>query len=321
MKYKQRVKSILDDKNYEVLGECLYSKHIDVIKLRCTKDGHTWRSTLNRLFAGHGCAKCFASRSVAAKSVEKMVQTFPEGIYDVSRSDRLTKQGHQAYFEYKCLKCSTDTFVSSGLCRGIFENSGGSLRLGQKSCRCSKNYSWSKEQREYQIKEKLVGSNWCFTGWMEPQYSAKSKVVIKCELHGEWDVSVDNFMNKDSRCPSCSATGFDPTKPSVLYVLDVGGANKFTGFGISNKWEDRLVTHKRNISSSDSEILQHEIIPIPGQSARFIENQIMQKFSAHPQKIPGFKREATLEGYYHKVIKFVKSLLPILPVYEVSHEK
>lgn len=250
-----------------------------------------------------------------------MAKSFPDSVYNVERSLKTTKEGCNSYWNYSCKICSVDEYVENKLCSGVFESFSGNLQQGQKSCRCSTGYRWTDSQRKFQIEKQLIGTLWSFVGWSSQDRKAKSKIRLKCKEHDVWETSLDNFFSKNSRCPSCANSGFDPSKASFLYVLKVEGKNNFTGFGISNQWKKRIVTHKRNIGLSDSSITDKEILEVPGEKARFLENEIMKRFKVCSQDIIGFKKEATFLENYQEVINFIKSLFPDLSVNEIAYKE
>ena len=79
------------------------------------------------------------------------------------------------------------------------------LKRGQKTCRCSKTYKHTKEDRELQINE-LIQIEPNISGFELSRYKTTidSELKVVCDLHGEYTCSVNNFVNHGSRCPSCA---------------------------------------------------------------------------------------------------------------------
>ncbi len=76
----------------------------------------------------------------------------------------------------------------------------GHLRDGKVSCRCSKSYRWTKEQKEYNISKVLEEDNIIFVSWKN-----KDRVNLKCNTCGkEWDTLYYNVVSGGNRCPVCS---------------------------------------------------------------------------------------------------------------------
>lgn len=139
------------------------------------------------------------------------------------------------HFVVSCNICSYDKFVQAGLCSGEFSSFSGSLKgtpssSPSKCCRCSDNFGWTKEQREFQIKERLeeLGGEW--VGWKEniitPTYKEKFRWVCKEGHHVVGDI--DNFLRGKS-CKVCYKNkpnkmfnGYDPDRKEdndLLYII------------------------------------------------------------------------------------------------------
>lgn len=65
------------------------------------------------------------------------------------------------------------------------------------------------QEREYQILEECSRRGFVFKRWVDGYKNAYSKVICSCATHGEWSVSVHNFVNGKRGCPGChnDATG------------------------------------------------------------------------------------------------------------------
>lgn len=57
--------------------------------------------------------------------------------------------------------------------------------------------------REKQITELAASDGYMFVGWVNGYKNQNSKAVITCATHGDWSVSVTNFINSERRCPRC----------------------------------------------------------------------------------------------------------------------
>lgn len=104
---------------------------------------------------------------------------------------------------YKCPNCSQDKYVKLGLCSGIFKCTASRLKLGNKSCRCSSNYRWTQNQREYHIEANLeIGS--IFIGWCDGYVNSKSKFLWTCSKGHECTTDFNSFYSKGVRCKVCA---------------------------------------------------------------------------------------------------------------------
>ena len=133
------------------------------------------------------------------------------------RSSRLCASEKPIYWFYKCPVCSADKYTAEGLCNGVFESSSSSLLAGILSCRCSKRFYWTKEQREYQITTLLKneGRGDTLVGFDNGTWRSRSNVTLNCAEHGNYHCKLATFF-EGGRCQRCSDFTFDITAPSSL---------------------------------------------------------------------------------------------------------
>lgn len=191
---------------------------------------------------------------------------------------------------------------------GLFYSAKSSLVRGQTPCGCSRSPRWSKEQYEHRLRKMAVLGSHTFTGWYGEFTSRVSSVTVNCPYHGNFTLSADTYL-RNGRCPNCAKSGFKQDRPATIYVLKVAGLYDFTGYGISNNIEARLKTHRKNIIRAKSSIAEMEVFHTSGEIALAVEGSIKSRFDRNPQKIEGFKTEATLDYLYDDVVSFVEDRL------------
>lgn len=236
--------------------------------------------------------------------------TFHEG----TKFWRVPSSRKEQTWAMSCPICSSDKYVVAGLCSGVFTSVAGSLQQGLFPCRCSTQFRWTQQQREFQITSALLeeGNTAEFIGWKEPYVGCESRAIIYCKEHGNWDASISSLINTGSRCPRCAKTGFDSTKPAWLYVLKIsGGGNSFTGYGISNFIDKRLAAHRCTLTAGGYSIENCILFDAAGIVVRDTENAIKAKFARFPQSLEGFKTEATYEHLFSDVANFASSQINI----------
>jgi hypothetical protein len=152
-----------------------------------------------------------------------------------------------------------------------------------------------------------------FVGWSSKVVGDnlyERKMMLSCEVHGEFYPTPKNFLNLGSRCPSCNPCGFSPALPSVFYLLSANkGSKGFAGFGITRNFKNRLGQHKCSLKKEGFEVKDYKSWEMSGQKAWEIEKEILRIFPIFPQKISGFKREATYLRHYKEVVKLVDKML------------
>lgn len=193
-----------------------YKGRFTYLDLENQKTGNRWQSTTINGFM-NGCGDPEEGKEKTRQSniiddethTQEFVKTgkFLEGT-KFWRSERKDSRGAQNYWNYHCPKCSGDEFVECGLCSGVFESYVSNLKLGQLSCRCSKGYRFTQEQREYQIKKVFDSEGGEFIGWKDKvgYKNPKSKFKWNCKESHSCETMVTDFLNKNTRCPICDTT-------------------------------------------------------------------------------------------------------------------
>jgi hypothetical protein len=137
--------------------------------------------------------------------------------------------------------------------------------------KCSGNYIHTRAEREAQFNV----DGYSFTGWVNGYRNKASKALVRCPVHGEWPVSVGNFVNKGSRCPSCMKCGYDPSKPATLYAL-TSTCGRMVKIGISNYIGQRL-SHLRARTPFDFTV-HRELPSTDGSIPRTLEKMFHDQF-------------------------------------------
>jgi len=200
------------------------------LNLKCLKHGEFTTNVFSFLTAnkGSGCIGCKDDKtsSRSRRPDEEMIQSFfTSGKFKdgatFSRSDRKTSNNKKTYWNYTCPICSNDEYVHNGLCSGIFEASGYQLQKGYLSCRCSSEYRWTREQREYQIKKKMneLKTTDKFIGWSTEYKNCNSKFIRECTEHGKYNTSLIAFLYDNCcGCPQCA--GYSQKYSYINLILD-----------------------------------------------------------------------------------------------------
>lgn len=123
----------------------------------------------------------------------------------------------------------------------IIEKSKCKSCLNDKKIENSKNISFNK------IKEKCDKMNYSFIGLKDKDknFNVKEKLIIKCNIDNKvWYPSTDNFIRKNSNCPTCSnETGI----PINYMIEDIIKKSKETKRTITNLYSIKYATSKLNV--------------------------------------------------------------------------
>lgn len=83
--------------------------------------------------------------------------------------------------------------------------------------------------RELQIQEIASYNGYQFIQWIDQYTDSASRIIVRCPLHGEWDVTVTNFVNRKTKCKKC-ITGSTSERRSQLQLVAEKRGYKFLDF-------------------------------------------------------------------------------------------
>lgn len=287
------------------------------ITMKCSVDEKVWQTTIDAvLHADNGCPKCNSGGHKLPDHV--MVNRFMNsGAFlqgtTFTRSSVPSKSGVMVMWDYRCPVCSFDEYVLSGKCSGIFSGDSGSFQAGHASCRCTKKYRWSKDQREYKISAIIESErlNYTYDGLLGEWKDANETVAkFTCAEHGAFSKTIGSFINGGVRCPSCARTGYNPSKVGYLYVMRVLSDKKegFVGFGISNVVSKRLKQHRKNLKTDGFRIDEVSVFVGDGHDILRTEKLLKSVLVPFKQTVSGFKTESTRLMNYSIIVEYLDSL-------------
>ncbi len=285
--------------------------------VKCEKQDHIYNTKFLYILSGCGCRDCSALNK--RRSDLDLTQEFKNtGCFVAGTKfwNNKEKDPSGKYYWYvSCPICSDDLYVKNNVCTGVFKSTYSNLTQGMLPCRCSNRYLWSKEQRDFQIKQiTAVETNYQFIGWSEEYKNYQSKIKLNCLLHKEFEVDIGSFVNSHRRCPECASHGFKTRLPASIYALEIEKGNEiYTGFGITNELDIRLAAHKRELFKEGFNILNIFSRSCAGVDARNIEASIKQNFTCINLGVAGFKREATKHDF--------KTICDFLSDHELVHKE
>ncbi len=200
------------------------------LKLRHPEYG-VWESlSLDKMLQGrkHPKDRVKAIKKVIELSEEDFINSFSDQENKIYCKDTTPN-----VWKYKCKICSQDEYVKAGLCTGIFKSTVYNLRRGSSSCRCSKVYKWTEQQRRFQLEKKIQDNNLPFR---VEGFIGKDKVRYECELHGTHTALIQNFL-RGSYCKSCAGI-----EHQYGYICSVKDGENIVAikFGVSNNPENRI---------------------------------------------------------------------------------
>jgi len=125
--------------------------------------------------------------------------TFNDGRIEVIGWCEKAKNSAKIY-AVKCYVCAEDEELYGD---GIFKSVRASLEKGCLPCGCAANYRCTKSEKTVQLKRLAEQRGFEFLGFVGDFRGVKTKLILNCELHGQWDsLSISNFQSGQG-CPVC----------------------------------------------------------------------------------------------------------------------
>lgn len=238
-----------------------------------------------------GCLSCKRS-----ENFEYVVSNLESrGFFDVKKNNKK--------ITYKCIKCSNDEYVAAGVCDGVFSSEWGNLKAGQTACRCSVKPNLTESQQKLRLLRVLRGRA-SFVRWKDGSYNNKSKVVLDCEHHGQWDANLSDILHSASGCPSCAKTGYSDKLPGTLYILK---SKRFLKVGITNLSGKDRKSYVSRKSKEEFEVLK-EWKWEDGRTAQNIEKVVLAELRK-TYKNPDYKFHGYTECFESLDENFLVSLV------------
>ena len=143
--------------------------------------------------------------------------------------------------------------------------------------------------------------------------------TFRCNLGHKYDAIVKDRTVKNSGCPTCSKTGFNPTAEGYLYFLEHPRWQMFQ-IGITNFPDDRLGSHKK---------LGWELLelrgPMDGHLTKQWETAILRMLKAKGADLSNSKIAGKFDGYSEAwskstfEVKTIKELMKLTEEFEEKH--
>ena len=106
----------------------------------------------------------------------------------------------------------------------------GCIICGFTSTKINQPHTFTKE--DFIIKANSVHKN--YYNYSKSDYiNYKTKLIITCPIHGDFTQAPYHHL-RNRGCPSCAITGFNPSKPAIMYYLSINNGQAYK-IGITNK--------------------------------------------------------------------------------------
>ncbi len=287
--YEIRIKRKIIDENLDIefvgFGNRVSSLNSTPVKLFCNKSLTEYEVySIYDFFSGKGNrGKTF--------SAEERIAMYNKDNSNYIVWDSGKKTGFNVVCGFYCKICENRGFES------LFEINSASLFSGQIPCYCS---SVSKRITGDHIVEitktklniqklsgvEVIGAYRKKEAW----YS-----VFLCNTHGVYSRNSSDLNKTGCHCLKCNPplTGYDKTKQGSLYLLEIQtDSGTILGYGITNKLNNRLTTHRKNLKELGYKILSTRIFEGSGTKVLSVESAIKALHKTGLIDCEGFRRES-----------------------------
>ena len=206
----------------------------DKVKIVCPEHGEFMQRAGDHLLY-YGCPKCGTERR--AKLANK------DTIWFIGKA----KEVHGDRYDYSKAVYTKALSKITITCRehGDFEQTAVSHTSQKQGCPTCGGLHGKTTQEFIRDAKNTHGDKYSY---LKTKYTgALDKVIITCPTHGDFEQIASNHISK-SGCPCCSVTGFDVSKPGILYYLEVSdNGSKYYKIGITNLTvQQRFTASERN---------------------------------------------------------------------------
>ena len=191
------------------------------IRLRCTKDGYEWDTTIHNLInSRRGCSRCSGQEEW---TYLRLVTTlalicFPDGTprFILLTSEKYFYKNFEGVKTRIRLRCTLDGYE--------WETSINNLINGGTGCaRCSGHEEWTYLRLQVAISELRYpdGSPVCTLEMSEADFlkaykkdGVNTKIPVRCAVNRDhtWSPRLTSLIYSGSRCPHCKATGYSKSE-------------------------------------------------------------------------------------------------------------
>lgn len=271
-------------KNYD------YSKVVYVVanikvEIICPKHGPFWQTPNNHL-RGKGCPACSGHVKLTNEIIDNKILR-----REITRLGEVN--GNHNKILWKCLRVN---------CEHEWRSTVGSILQGTGCPACVRKSVWDNQKIDAFLKDRPIQR-------VGEAGSVRYKIMWRCLISGcgqEWMTYIHHVI-RGTGCPTCSKSGFDPSKPSIIYVYTID--DKYCGYGITNDFKQRNTSHKRNFRKSGVSAKLITIFKCSGVEAQRIETLLKKTFDVVNTGIGGFKTEATYLHNLTNVLECINSNL------------
>lgn len=219
---------------YLVLDDCGHKSASFKFKLRCVVCDKEVFSSPEKIFIGQKPCACGRHYyKTPERKLEKILEVSKKkGIFPVNPNVQLKNSSER--FEVFCGECDHKWEVSFTYF----------AHMGRGCPSCSKQKRYTDEEYIERVNDVGIFKNFIFhSKACDSKLRTHTRVNLECLVcKNVWRSSLSNTLSGKYSCPSCARLGFNPNRPSHIYLLGIKRGGEIVGYkyGISNVKRKRL---------------------------------------------------------------------------------
>lgn len=211
---------------------------------------------------------------------------------------------------FHCKKCESQGIES------LFEINSSNLFKNSIPCHCSNKIYLSGDHVVEMAKRKINETEVENVNVLGAYIRGKKWIIsFICPIHGVYSREYNALKRYGCNCSMCfpSKSGYDKTKLGSLYLLEVQTDFSIVlGYGITNKLNNRLTTHRKNLKDIGYKILSTRVFKGSGTKVLAVENAIKALHKSGLIDCEGFRRESISIDRKEEVLELCKTLKEII---------
>jgi len=272
------------------------------INLFCNRMGVEFTvSSINDFFSGDGNlgVRRSASETIAEYNMNNSAYT----VWDTGN-----RGGSDVLCGFHCKICESKEIES------LFEVRLGNLSSGAIPCYCSTHKKNLSGDYVVEMTKRKISDSDNVTVIGAVEKGMRWFPTFVCKIHGVYSRRYIELDKTGCCCLICNPpkTGYDRTKTGSLYLLEIQtDCDNILGYGISNKLNNRLTTHRKNLEDLGYKILSTRVFEGSGTKVLSVENAIKALHKSGLIDCEGFRRESISIDRKEEVLKLCKTLKEI----------
>ena len=244
-------------------SKTIYKNNYTKVIITCPIHGDFEQTPLQHL-RGNGCVRCSAE-----KEKDIIIKRFLETANNLHNNqytyDMSTYKNNRTPIQMHCSKHGEFLQTASNHLKGH----------GCKKCQYETIATIFKKPQETFIYECNIANNYTYDYSKTVYTNTHSKITVTCSVHGDFEQWAGHHI-RGVGCPSCNTSGFNKSKPGILYYLSINNGECYK-IGITNL----SVSERYTKTELEKITLIEEVYYEKGEEAYIKEQNIIEKYKQY----------------------------------------